>query len=308
MVEPVRSGMLAVGDGHEIYWETNGNPEGVPVVYFHGGPGGGASEGIRSWFDVEKYNFVIFDQRGCGRSRPLAERDDVDLTVNTTHHLLSDIEQLREMLAIESWFVMGLSWGTTLGFAYAQAHKDRVRGMVLGSVTTTTPGEVSWITEGVGAIFPEAWHRFSNHVPQFLRDRPLVDAYAELLLDDDPSVVERAALEWCRWEDTHVSLAPDYQPHPSFQDADFRVRFARLVTHYWRNSAFYEDETLIEGTEGLNGIPGVLIHGRYDVSAPLVIPWRISKLWNTSELIVMDGGHSDSSLPRLVASGLESMT
>ncbi len=308
MVQPIRSGMLAVGDGHEIYWETIGNPRGVPLVYLHGGPGGGASEGIRSWFDPERYNYVIFDQRGCGRSRPLAERDDVDLSLNTTHHLVSDIEALREMLEIESWYVLGLSWGTTLGFAYAQQHRERVRGLVLGSVTTTTPWEVSWITEGVGAIFPEAWHQFATHVPIPLRNRPLVDAYAELLMDEDMAVVESAAREWCRWEDTHVSLAPGHQPHPSFNDPAFRIRFARLVTHYWRNSAFYEGESLLEGTAQLSGIPGVLIHGRYDVSAPLVTPWRISKMWDTSELVVMDGGHSDAKLPDLVAAAMDSMT
>ncbi|MEX2655399.1 MAG: alpha/beta fold hydrolase, partial [Acidimicrobiia bacterium] len=228
-------GMLEVGDGHSVYYECVGNPDGTPVVYLHGGPGSGASVGQRGFFDPDLHRGVIFDQRGCGRSIPLASGPDADLSTNTTHHLIRDTEALRTHLGVDRWIVLGLSWGTTLGLAYAQAHPDRVRGLVLGLVTTTSRREVDWITEGVGRIFPSEWERFAGAVPERLRHLPLADAYAESLFDSDPAVRDHAAREWCRWEDAHVSLDPGFTPNPRFDDAGFRLRFARLVTHYWRH-------------------------------------------------------------------------
>lgn len=306
--EPTDHGLLAVGDGHEIYWETCGRPDGVPVVYLHGGPGSGASAGIRRWFDPEIFRAVIFDQRGCGRSRPLADGPDVDLSSQTTDHLIADIEALRIHLGIDRWLVLGLSWGSTLALAYAQAHPDRVRGVVMGLVTTTSPEEVAWITETVGAIFPEGWDRLADHVPDRLRDRPLVDAYAELLNDPDPDVVDAAALAWCRWEDTHVSLAPGWRPDPRFDDPAFRIGFARLVTHYWRHAAFRRDAPLLAGAAALGDLPGVLIHGRWDVSGPLRTAWDLAKVWPGAELQIMeDAGHGGEDLPNLCSAALVSL-
>ncbi|GAC1388279.1 MAG: prolyl aminopeptidase [Vulcanimicrobiaceae bacterium] len=293
-IEPYDSGMLDVGDGHHIYWECCGNPKGEPALFLHGGPGSGCSPGSRRFFDPQIYRIVLFDQRGCGRSTPLASNTDADadLRSNTTAHLIGDIEQLRLLLGIESWTVLGMSWGTTLALAYAQAHAARVNALVLALVTTTSRREVQWITEGVGRIFPREWQRFAAAVPPTLQGRPIVDAYAAMLFDDDPAVRDHAAREWCTWEDAHVSLTPNHKPNPRFENPEFRLGFARLVTHYWKNAAFFEDELLLKNASLLNGIPGELIHGRHDVSSPLEISWRLSRTWETSTLHVLDDvGH-----------------
>lgn len=306
-IEPYDSGMLDVGDGHRIYWECCGNPEGKPALYLHGGPGSGSSPGARRYFDPDAYRIVLFDQRGAGRSRPLASDPDADLSSNTTAHLIADIEALRQYLAVERWAtILGVSWGATLAQAYAHAHRDRVGSLVLALVTTTSRREVEWITEEVGRIFPQQWQRFAAAVPDELRHLPLVDAYAELLFDADPEARERAAREWCHWEDAHVSLAPGHRPNPRYEDPEFRLRFARLVTHYWRNAAFLEEEQLLRDASKLNGIPGILIHGRYDVSGPLETAWRLSQNWTTSELQILDDmGHgNDASFPSAVVAAL----
>ena len=291
-IEPYENGLLDVGDGHRIYWECCGNPTGKPALLLHGGPGTGCSVGQRRFFDPNVYKAVLFDQRGAGRSLPLASELSSSLASNTTAHLVADIERLRELLGIESWVILGLSWGTTLAFAYAQAHPQRVKAMVLGFVTTTSRAEVQWITEDVARIFPREWERFSETVPQQLRGIPLVDAYAIMLADADETVRHRAAQAWCAWEDAHVSLTPGHQPNPRFDDAEFRLRFARLVTHYWRHAAFLEEDQLIRDASRLNGIPGALIHGRFDVSGPLSTAWQLHKRWTTSRLhILEDAGH-----------------
>ncbi len=293
-VEPYESGMLDVGDGHRVYWECCGNPTGKPALYLHGGPGSGCSPGQRRFFDPNVYRIVLFDQRGSGRSRPLASEPGVDLRTNTTAHLIADIELLRRRNDVESWTILGMSWGTTLGLAYAQAHRKRVNALVLALVTTTSRREVEWITRDVGRIFPREWDRFASAVPDSLRHVPLVDAYATLLFDTDPAVQEHAAREWCAWEDAHVSLAPGYQPNPRYEDPEFRLRFARLVTHYWRHAAFLGEDQLMRDAATLNGIPSVLIHGRYDVSSPLETAWQLSQRWTTSRLHVLgDAGHGD---------------
>lgn len=291
-IEPFATGMLDVGDGHSVYWEVCGNPAGRPALYLHGGPGSGSTPGQRRFFDPEIYRVVLFDQRGSGRSHPLASDADTDLSTNTTHSLIADIEALRRLHEVENWTVLGLSWGTTLGLAYAHAHPDRVNALVLALVTTTSRREVEWLTRDVGRIFPQEWERFSASVPERLRDLPLVDAYAMMLFDPDPAVQEKAAREWCAWEDAHISLTPGHSPNPRFEDPEFRLRFARLVTHYWRHYAFLGAEQLLADAANLNGVPGVLIHGRYDVSSPLETPWRLSQNWSTSELVVLeDAGH-----------------
>lgn len=290
-IDPYATGTLDV-DGHSVYWEACGNPAGRPAIFLHGGPGSGSTPGQRRLFDPDRYFVVLFDQRGSGRSRPLASDPEIDLSTNTTSHLVADIEALRRLHGVESWTMLGLSWGTTLGLAYAHAHPDRVNALVLALVTTTSRREVEWLTRDVGRIFPEEWNRFSAAVPERLRDLPIVDAYATMLFDPEPDIRAKAAREWCAWEDAHVSLTPGHSPNPRFEDPEFRLGFARLVTHFWRNSAFLGDEQLLADAAKLNGMPGVLIHGRYDVSSPLETPWRLSRNWSTSELIVLeDAGH-----------------
>jgi proline iminopeptidase len=300
-VEPFDSGMLDVGDGHRVYWECCGNPAGKPALFLHGGPGSGCSAGQRRLFDPNLYRVVLFDQRGCGRSLPSAP--GANLNTNTTAHLIADIEALRALHGVDRWTILGLSWGTTLGLAYAQAFPRRVTALVMGFVTTTSRREVQWMTEDVGRIFPQEWERFAGAVPERLRYLPLVDAYATMLTDPDPVVCDHAAREWCLWEDAHVSLTPGHTSNPRYQDPTFRLRFARLVTHYWRHAAFLEEDQLIRDAARLNGIPGVLIQGRYDVSGPLVTAWQLSRRWTTSRLEILDdAGHGggDKFVPLVV--------
>ncbi len=303
-LEPFAQGMLSVGDGHSIYWERCGRLGGLPALFLHGGPGSGASAGQRRFFDPDIYDIVVFDQRGAGRSRPLASEPTVDLSTQTTDQLIADMEALRQHLGIaRPWTILGMSWGTTLALAYAQRHPEHVRALVLALVTTTSRREVQWITEDVGCLFPEAWHRFRGAVPDELSHLPLVDAYASLLTDPDLEVCTRAAYEWCQWEDVHVSLTPGHKPSPRFQDPVFRLGFARLVTHYWRHHAFCGEEGLIQNASSLVGIPGVLIHGRYDVSSPLETAWRLYQAWPDSELHALgDAGHGGGQqlLPKIV--------
>ncbi len=290
--------MTPYASGHlnGIYWECCGNPEGEPALYLHGGPGAGCGPGARRYFDPARYRAILFDQRGAGRSAsfPLEE--------NTTQHLLGDIEALREHLQIERWTLLGVSWGTTLALAYAQRHPERVRGLVAALVTTTSRREVEWLTEGVGCLFPAEWERFARDVPSGMRP---VDAYAGWLRD--PSTAEHAAREWCAWEDAHVSLSPGHSPNPKFADPEFRLSFARLVTHYWSHHAFLEEDQLLRDAARLNGIPGVLIHGRYDVSSPLRTAWELSQRWTTSELVILENtGHGDAeAFPKAVIQALE---
>ncbi|MEW1955424.1 prolyl aminopeptidase [Terrabacter sp. NPDC080008] len=294
--EPRHDGMLDVGDAHEIYWQEWGSPDGVPALYLHGGPGGTLGTGrYRERFDLGRTRLVGFEQRGCGRSTPHASDPQVSLAGNTTMALVGDIERLRAHLGIDAWLVNGASWGSTLALAYAQAHPHRVLGLVLFAVTTTSRREVDWITEGVGAIFPEAWDRFAGHAERagigFTRgDGRLVRAYARLLDSADAAVREAAAQEWALWEDTHVSLPTGrVERDPRWQDGRFRLAFARLTTHYWSADGFCEPP-LLEGAETLRDIPGVLIHGRQDVSSPLVTAWELHRRWPGSQLVVDEGG------------------
>ncbi len=292
-VDPYDRGLLDVGDGQLIYWETCGNPDGKPAVALHGGPGSGCTPGWRRYFDPDMYRVVLFDQRGCGRSTPHASDPAVDLSTNTTAHLIADVELLRRHLSVDRWLIFGGSWGSTLGLAYAERYSDRVSEMVLFSIVTSRRHEVEWVTRGVGRFFPDRWARFRDGVPEADRDGSLVEAYSRLLDDPDPSVREKAARDWCDWEEAHVAVRSDHRPNPRYEDPLFQVCFARLVTHYWRHAGFLEDEVLLRDARRLAGIPGVLVHGRLDVSSPLDVPWQLSRAWPGCQLIVIDeAGHS----------------
>jgi proline iminopeptidase len=291
-IEPYDSGLLDVGDSNLVYWETCGNPEGKPAVVLHGGPGSGCTPFWRRRFDPAAYRVVLFDQRGCGRSTPHASDPATSLVANTTHHLLADIERIRSHLGVDKWLVLGGSWGSTLGLAYAERHPERVSELVLFSVTTTTRREVEWITRDVGRLFPAEWARFRAGVPPAERDGSLVDAYAKLLEDPDPGVRDKAARDWCAWEDVHVAFGRPAVTSPRYADPAFRMAFARLVTHYWRHAAWLEDGVLLRDAARLAGIPGVLAHGLMDVSSPPDIAWQLAQIWPDADLILAGGaGH-----------------
>ncbi len=291
-IEAHEAGMLEVGDGHRVAWEVFGNPAGKAVVVLHGGPGSGCTAFWPRLFDPERYRVVCFDQRGCGRSTPNAGEPDADLGTNTTHHLVADIERLREHLGIARWLVLGGSWGTTLGLAYAERHPERVTELVLFAVTNTSRREVDWITRQMGRLFPEEWERFRAGVPEAERDGDLSAAYARRLADPDPAVRERAALDWCAWEDVHMSLASGNDHHLERRDPTFRMTFARLVTWYWSHAAWLEDDELVRNATRLVGIPGVMIDGRMDVSGPADVAWRVGQVWTDAErILVADAGH-----------------
>src|SRR5580704_12054868 len=278
-IEPYDHGMLDTGDGQQVYWETCGNPTGKSALVLHGGPGSGCSAGMRRLFDPKRYRVVLFDQRGAGRSTPHASEPRVNLSTNTTTHLIADIERLQQHLGINRWLVFGGSWGSTLALAYAERNPDRVSEMVLASVATTTAREIDWITRGVGVFFPEPWARFRDGVPEADRAGSLVDAYHRLLMNPDPAVHEKAAREWCEWEMALVAVRSDHEPHPRYEQSAFRLGFARLVTHYWLHNAWLEEDVLLRDVNRLSGIPGVLIHGRLDLGSPVVTPWRLTQHW-----------------------------
>jgi proline iminopeptidase len=215
---PYADGMLDVGDGNRVYWELCGNPHGKPAVVLHGGPGSGCTAEHRRFFDPDVYRVALFDQRGCGRSTPHASDPGVDLSTNTTHHLLADIELLRRHLGVERWLVFGGSWGSTLGLAYAERHPERVGELVLFMVATTSAREVRWATRDAGRFFPEQWARFRDGVPAGRRDGDLAEAYSRLLSDPDPAVREQAARDWCEWEDAHVKVRRDHGHNPRYDD------------------------------------------------------------------------------------------
>ena len=252
---------------------------------------------MRRYFNPEVYRMVLFDQRGSGRSTPHASEPGIDLCTNTTAHLIADIERLRQHLGINHWLVLGGSWGSTLALAYAERHPDRVTEMVLNSIGTTTAWEIDWITRGVGIFFPEAWARFRDGVPEAERDGSLVDAYHHLLMRPDPAINEQAARHWCDWEMAIVAVHPNHKPHPRYELPAFRLGFARLVTHYWRHKGWLEDGILMRQANRLSGIRGVLIHGRLDLSTPLITPWRLTQNWPGSELVFVGAAGHDARDP-----------
>jgi proline iminopeptidase len=296
-IEPYDSGLLDVGDGNLVYWETCGNPGGKPAVMVHGGPGQGCNPRMRRMFDPARYRAVLFDQRGCGRSIPHAGDPGTDLRHNTTGDLVGDMERLREHLGIERWLVTGGSWGSTLGLVYAERHPERVTQIMLSAITATRQSEIDWLYRGVGAFFPEAWERFSDGcggAPD------IVGEYARLLESPDAEVRNRAAASWMNWEDTVLSIEPGAAPLVLRDTADRdEMAFARLCAHYFSHRAWLEEGAVIRDAHRLAGIPGVLIHGRVDLSGPAVTAWEIARAWPGVELLIDDhSGHQGSDIKR----------
>ena len=289
-------GLLDVGDGNRIYWETRGNPDGRPALIVHGGPGSGRSRGAHKGFHPNLFQVVLFDQRGCGDSVPSAADPATDMAHNTTEHLLADMETLRQHLDIERWLLYGGSWASTLILAYAERHPERVIGIVLVGVTMTRPREIDWLYHGVRLLLPIEWERFRAGVPDQDRDGNLVEAYRQLMKSPDLPIREQAAHNWCAWEDAviaHESLGSPGQ-YSAKSDAA-KLAFVRICTQYFAHDAWLDDGQLLRDAHRLRGIPGVLIHGRLDLSAPLLTAWELAQSWPDAELMIIDdSGHTGS--------------
>ncbi|MER5965147.1 prolyl aminopeptidase [Streptomyces sp. NPDC002057] len=306
---PYDQGLLDVGDGNRVHWEVSGNPSGRPALVVHGGPGSGSSPHNRRYFDPEAYRLVLFDQRGCGRSTPHASDPAADMGVNTTAHLVADMERLREHLGIDRWLLYGGSWGSTLILAYAQAHPERVSAIVLNGVTTTRRSEIHWLYEGAARFFPEAHARFRAGAGTVAGagtepwtgveagTEPgagvsgLVAAYAALMGHPDLAVRRQAAADWCAWEDAVLSLEGMGTPYIDRVD-DTRLGFVRICSHFFAHGAWLEEGALLRDAHRLAGIPGVLVHGRGDLAGPLDTAWELARAWPDARLRVIEGaGH-----------------
>lgn len=296
-IEPYQHGMLDAGDGHRLYFEQCGNPQGKPALGLHGGPGSGCGPGMRRYFDPARYRIVLFDQRNCGRSTPHAGQPRVDLSSNTTEHLLGDIESLREHLGIERWLLFGGSWGCVLGLVYAERFPGRVSEIVMMGLATGRRAETDLLTRGLGALFPDAWARFRDAVPEADRDGDLANAYHKLLCDPDPAVHAKAARDWCAWED---AIAASAGPHPRFEDPIYRLCFARIVTHYWRAGSWLEEGQVLRDAGRLAGIPAVLAQGILDLGNLLGTPWELARAWPGSRLVLVDDAGHQSNTPGMV--------
>lgn len=292
--EPYDEGMLDVGDGNQVYWQVRGAPQGKPAVIVHGGPGGGFYRGGYRSFDPARYRLVLFDQRGCGASTPHAGDPATDMRHNTTGHLIADMERLREHLGIERWLLYGYSWGCVLSLAYAEQHPDRVSEIILAAVFGGRRRDIEWLYRGAGRFYPGEWERFAAGagVP---RDGDIVGAYARLMEDPDPAVRQKAALDWCAWEDAVLSHETQGKAAMSGLPSLEQLAFVRTCAHYFSHGAFLEDGVLIREAGRLAGIPGVMVHGRMDMCAPLENAWELSRAWPDAELLVAeDAGHLDS--------------
>ncbi len=295
-IEPSDHGMLPVGDGHEIYWEVCGNPEGKPAVFLHGGPGGGLADDYRRYFDPEQYRVVLFEQRGCGRSTPHASDPQADMSTNTTWHLVADIERLREHLGIDSWLVFGGSWGSTLALAYAQTHTARVTELVLRGIFTLRKTEIDWFyQDGASHIFPDVWEEYLAVIPEAERG-DLVAAYSRRLADPDPAVHVPAGVAWTVWERSTLRLVPSEQTIAEARaDTAAAVAFARIENHFFSHGGWFEDGQLIANAGTLADVPGVIVQGRYDVCTPARTAWDLHRAWPEAALeMIGDAGHASS--------------
>jgi proline iminopeptidase len=288
-ITPYETGMLDVGDGHSLYWELTGNPNGKPAVMLHGGPGGGSSPDHRRQWNPDKYKILVFDQRGCGKSTPYAS-----LEANTTWDLVDDMEKLREKLSIQKWQVFGGSWGSTLALAYAEKHPERCSELVLRGIFLLRKKEIDWFYQGgASIIFPDAWEPYWNHIPEAERG-DMVKAYHQRLTSDDPAVRLAAAKIWSGWEGATSKLLPDAAFTGHYEEDEFALAFARIEAHYFVNRGFFEkDDQLLRDVGRIRSIPGVIVQGRYDCVCPIDSAWALHRAWPEAELIISpDAGHS----------------
>jgi proline iminopeptidase len=286
-IDPYASGMLDVGDGNSLYWERCGTPGAKPVVFLHGGPGAGAGPAHRRQFNPAKYDMLLFDQRGCGRSTPHAS-----LEANTTWHLVADIERLRKMIGIEKWMVFGGSWGSTLSLAYAQTHPERVTQLVLRGIFLFNQYELDWLyKDGASSIFPDHWEEFLAPIPEEERS-DLIEAYRKRLTGEDPDEQLRAAKAWSTWEARTVTLLPSPSVVDDFAEPHKAIAIARIENHYMVNKGWLDEGQLLRDAGKLAGVPGAIVQGRYDCCTPPKAAWALHKAWPEAELnIIADGGH-----------------
>ena len=289
-IEPFETGRLDVGDGHVIYWERAGTKGAKPAVFLHGGPGGGIAPAHRRLFDPARYDVLLFDQRGCGRSTPHAS-----LEANTTWHLVADIERLRAMVGVEKWQVFGGSWGSTLALAYAQAHPGRVSELVLRGIYLLTQAELSWYYQfGVSEMFPDKWERFVAPIPQAER-ADMMGAYRKRLTGADRAAQIEAAKAWSLWEGETITLLPEPATSGKFGEDDFALAFARIENHYFVHGGWLDEGQLLRDAGRLADIPGVIVHGRYDMPCPAKNAWALHKAWPRAALHLVEGaGHAFS--------------
>ncbi len=287
-IEPYASGLLDVGDGHSVYWERVGTPGAKPAVFLHGGPGGGLSPNQRRVFDPSRYDVLLFDQRGCGRSRPFAA-----LEHNTTWDLVADIERLRVMVGADTWLVFGGSWGSALALAYAQTHPERVTELVLRGIFTLRRWELQWYYQhGASLLFPDKWEYFVAPIPEAERG-DLIAAYRRRLIGDDRSEQLAAARAWSKWEGETITLLPDPGVSDAFYNDDYALAFARIENHYFVHEGWMADGQLIRDAHRLRSIPGVIVQGRYDIACPPQTAWDLHRAWPEAEFHFAEGeGHA----------------
>ena len=293
-LEPYRTGRLRVTDGHELYYEESGNPQGKPVVFLHGGPGGGSDPKQRRFFHPAKYRIVNFDQRGCGKSTPYA-----NLEANTTWDLVADIERLREHLGLDTWQVFGGSWGSTLALAYAEKHPNRVSELVLRGIFLLRKQEIDWFYQrGASVLYPDAWEPYLAHIPEGERS-DLLKAYYGRLTSPDPAVRLAAAKVWSGWEGATSKLIPDADFSGHFEEDEFALAFARIECHYFTHKGFFDaDDQLLRDAHKIRHIPGVIVQGRYDVVCPMESAWALHRAWPEADFVITpDSGHSGFEAP-----------
>ena len=285
-IEPFGEGMLSLGGGQEMYWEQSGNPDGLPVVFLHGGPGAGANAAHRRFFDPDTYRIVIFDQRGAGRSKPFSE-----LTDNTTDHLVDDIETLRRHLGIDRWLIFGGSWGSTLGLTYGIRHPDRCSGFILRGIFLGGAEELDWFMGGIKTVFPEAWRDFMGFLPEQERSEP-TEAYYRRLTNPDPAIHLPAAEAWNHYEASCSVLKVTFNDTKP-TGAGAGLALARIEAHYFKNNMFLDDDYLLNNLGAVRDIPAVIVQGRYDMVCPIVTADKLAAAWPKAEyVIVPDAGHS----------------
>ena len=289
-IEPYQTGMIDVGDGHRIYYERSGTAGAKPAVFLHGGPGGGIAPDHRRLFDPDRYDVLLFDQRGCGKSTPHAGLD-----ANTTWHLVSDIERLRKLAGVERWLVFGGSWGSTLALAYAETHPERVSELVLRGIYTCSKPELDWFYQfGVSEMFPDKWERFVAPIPEAERG-DMMAAYYRRLTGSDPDVQTTAARAWSVFEGETITLLPNPDLSAQHDDGHFALAFARLETHYFVNGCWLEPDQLIRDAGRLRSIPGTIVHGRYDMPCPARYAYALHKAWPEADFHLIEGaGHAYS--------------
>ena len=288
-IEPNITGLLPVGDGHKIYYEECGNPDGKPGVYVHGGPGGGSDPDQRRVFNPDLYRIILFDQRGCGNSKPYASLEN-----NTTWDLVADMEHLRQHLGIDRWVVCGGSWGSTLSLAYAQTHPECVSALILRGIFTLRRKELDWYYQGgAGAIFPDEWEKFVAPIPESERD-DLIGAYYRRLTSDQPTLQREAARTWSMWEGSTINLLQRQGQIESYGDEGFSIAFARIETHYFYHRGFFEsDDWLLSHVDSIRQIPTTIIQGRYDVCTPMMTAWDLHNAFPEADFkVVGDAGHA----------------